>query len=45
MPPKPILDTLQHLWHTLEPLQLPMALMGGLALSVWNFCTSCWQGV
>jgi hypothetical protein len=28
--------TLKHAWGTLEPLHLPMALMGGLALAVWK---------
>jgi hypothetical protein len=31
-----VLKTLKHVWSTLEPLQLPMALTGGLALSVWK---------
>jgi hypothetical protein len=36
MPPRAILDTLQRLCAVLEPLGLPMALMGGLALSAWK---------
>jgi hypothetical protein len=31
-----VLRTLKHVWSTLEPLHLPMALTGGLALSVWK---------
>lgn len=27
---------LNHLWTALEPLRLPRALMGGIALAVWN---------
>jgi len=30
------MDTLRHAWRTLEPLGAPMAVMGGLALSVWE---------
>lgn len=36
MPPRAILQTLERLGAALVPLQLPMALMGGLALSVWR---------
>ena len=36
MPGEGILTTLRHAWLALEPLQLPMAVMGGLALSAWN---------
>jgi hypothetical protein len=32
-----VLKTLEFAWDALEPLQLPMALMGGLALSVWRY--------
>lgn len=32
-----VLKTLEHCWQALEPLQLPMALMGGLALSAWRY--------
>jgi hypothetical protein len=31
-----LLKTLKHVWTTLEPLQLPMAVMGGLALAAWR---------
>jgi hypothetical protein len=31
-----VLKTLKHVWSRLEPLHLPMAVMGGLALSVWK---------
>lgn len=31
-----VIATLRHAWVTLEPLQLPMAVIGGLALSAWN---------
>ena len=32
----PVLTTLKHLWLHLEPLHLPMALMGGLSIAVWK---------
>lgn len=32
-----ILKTLEEAWKSLEPLQLPMAVMGGLALSAWKY--------
>jgi hypothetical protein len=31
-----VLKTLKRVWRHLEPLNLPMAVMGGLALSVWK---------
>ncbi|HTI52193.1 MAG TPA: nucleotidyl transferase AbiEii/AbiGii toxin family protein [Planctomycetaceae bacterium] len=31
-----VLQTLEHVWKALEPLRLPMAVMGGLALSLWK---------
>jgi hypothetical protein len=31
-----VLRALRHAWLTLEPLGLPVALMGGLALAVWK---------
>jgi hypothetical protein len=31
-----VLRALRHAWLTLEPLELPVALMGGLALAVWK---------
>ena len=37
--PRPLsalMETLRHAWRTLEPLGAPMAVMGGLALSVWE---------
>lgn len=37
--PRPLnalMETLRHAWRTLEPLGEPMAVMGGLALSVWE---------
>lgn len=36
MPGEGILSTLRHAWQTLEPLNLPMAVIGGVALSAWN---------
>jgi hypothetical protein len=36
MPGETVLRALQHVWTTLEPLQAPMAVMGGLALAVWK---------
>ena len=32
-----VLKTLKHVWTRLEPLHLPMAVMGGLALSMWRY--------
>src|SRR5260370_37596586 len=32
-----VLKALEHAWKFLEPLQLPMAIMGGLALSLWKY--------
>jgi hypothetical protein len=31
-----VLGTLKHLWDTLAPLKLPIAVMGGLAVSFWK---------
>jgi Uncharacterised nucleotidyltransferase len=31
-----VTDALKHVWAALEPLNLPMALMGGLAVAVWK---------
>jgi len=31
-----VLSALKHVWTHLEPLRLPMAVMGGLALSMWR---------
>jgi len=31
-----ILRTLEHVWDTLEPTNVPMALMGGLAAAAWG---------
>ncbi len=36
MPGEGILVTLRHAWLALEPLNLPMAVVGGVALSAWN---------
>ena len=36
MPPRPIFQTLDAIWSALEQLQLPLALMGGLAMSTWK---------
>ncbi|MGQ0633055.1 MAG: hypothetical protein ACT4QC_00440 [Planctomycetaceae bacterium] len=32
-----VLRTLEHAWSALEPLNLPMAVAGGLALSAWRY--------
>lgn len=37
MPPEAILATLRHMWRVLEPLNVPVALMGGLALATWKY--------
>jgi hypothetical protein len=31
-----VLCALKHVWVSLEPLKIPMALMGGLALAAWK---------
>lgn len=36
MPAEAVLRSLRHLWLTLEPLELPMAVIGGLALATWK---------
>jgi hypothetical protein len=36
MPGEAILQTLRHVWRTIEPLDLPTALIGGIALSAWK---------
>jgi hypothetical protein len=36
MPASLVLGALQHVWRSLEPFKLPMALMGGLALATWQ---------
>lgn len=37
MPAEALLIALRHVWLTLTPLQMPMALMGGLALATWKY--------
>jgi hypothetical protein len=36
MPGEGLVLTLRHAWLALEPLELPMAVIGGMALSAWN---------
>jgi hypothetical protein len=36
MPSEGVLAALRHAWLALEPLNLPMAVIGGVALSAWN---------
>lgn len=36
MPAEILLRALDHVWKTLAPLNVPMAVMGGIALSVWK---------
>src|SRR6266568_2880686 len=36
MPGEGILVTLRQAWRALEPLNIPMAVIGGIALSAWN---------
>jgi hypothetical protein len=36
VPADRLLGALSHVWRTLEPLQLPIALMGGIAVAVWK---------
>src|SRR5437773_10387743 len=40
MPGKLVLQTLKHVWGAIEPLQLPLAVMGGVALSAWEYVRS-----
>ncbi len=35
--PESMLRTLRHIWLALAPLNIPMALMGGIALSTWKY--------
>jgi hypothetical protein len=37
MPPDAILRTLRHVWLALKPLDIPMAVMGGIALATWKY--------
>jgi hypothetical protein len=36
MPGDLVLQTLRHVWRTLQPLEIPMAVIGGLALAAWK---------
>jgi Nucleotidyl transferase AbiEii toxin, Type IV TA system len=36
MPPEAVLLALRHVWMTLDAMHIPMALMGGLAMSAWK---------
>ena len=36
MPGELVLQTLRHVWQTLKPLNVPMAVIGGLALAAWK---------
>ena len=36
MPADAVLRTLRHVWLTLRPLNVPVAVMGGLALAAWK---------
>jgi len=36
LPGEMVLQTLQHVWRTLKPLNIPMAVIGGLALAAWK---------
>lgn len=36
MPAEAVLRSLRHVWLTLEPLKLPMAVTGGIALATWK---------
>jgi hypothetical protein len=36
VPAEIVLRSLRHVWVTLQPLRLPMAVMGGLALATWK---------
>jgi hypothetical protein len=36
MPGEIVLQSLRHVWQTLRPLDIPMAVVGGLALAAWK---------
>jgi hypothetical protein len=36
MPAEGAIATLRHAWSALEPLNIPMAVIGGMALAAWN---------
>lgn len=36
MPGELVLQALRHVWQTLQPLNVPMAVIGGLALAAWK---------
>jgi hypothetical protein len=36
MPAEAVLRALRHVWATLRPLDIPMAVMGGIALATWK---------
>lgn len=36
MPGEIVLQTLRHVWQTLKPMDVPMAVVGGLALAAWK---------
>jgi hypothetical protein len=36
MPPEVVLLALRHVWKTLDAIHVPMALMGGLAMTAWK---------
>jgi hypothetical protein len=36
VPGELVLNTLRHVWRTLRPLNIPMAVIGGLALAAWK---------
>jgi hypothetical protein len=40
MPGEQLLKALDHVWKTLEPMDIPMAVMGGIAVSVWQHARS-----
>ncbi len=37
MPSEIVLQVLRHLWATLKPLDIPLALVGGIALATWKY--------
>lgn len=37
MPAEAVIAALRHVWLTLEPLRVPVAVMGGLALAAWKY--------
>ena len=44
MPAEVVVRSLRHVWKTLQPLKLPMAVVGGLALATWKYVRAARNG-